>query len=122
MQRLAGSVVDVDVVVAWVDGSDRSHRAKRQRYLAEPGGDAKPERVSYEERRFSDNEEIRFCLRSIHNTLCTYNGDRLRNYPGHHRRGADARTCRGRPDQPRPSAASWNARSSAAAVASSDQR
>ena len=67
MQRLAGSVVDVDVVVAWVDGSDRSHRAKRQRYLAEPGGDAKPERVSYEERRFSDNEEIRFCLRSIHN-------------------------------------------------------
>ena len=67
MQRLAGSVVDVDVVVAWVDGSDRRHRAKRQRYLADPGGDAKPERVSHEERRFSDNDEIRFCLRSIHN-------------------------------------------------------
>jgi hypothetical protein len=67
MQQVARSVVDVDVVVAWVDGSDRRHRAKRQRYLAEPGRDAKPERVAIDERRFSDNDEIRFCLRSIHN-------------------------------------------------------
>ncbi|MFL6047394.1 MAG: stealth family protein [Propionibacteriaceae bacterium] len=57
----------VDVVIAWVDGGDPKHRAKRKRYLADPGGDAKPERVATDERRFSDNDEIRFCLRSIHN-------------------------------------------------------
>jgi Stealth protein CR2, conserved region 2/Stealth protein CR1, conserved region 1 len=57
----------VDVVIAWVDGGDPKHRAKRRRYLADPGGDAKPERVANDERRFSDNDEIRFCLRSIHN-------------------------------------------------------
>jgi Stealth protein CR2, conserved region 2/Stealth protein CR1, conserved region 1 len=57
----------IDVVVAWVDGRDPKHRAKRKRYLADPGGDAEPERVATDERRFSDNEEIRFCLRSIRN-------------------------------------------------------
>jgi len=57
----------VDVVIAWVDGRDPKHRAKRKRYVADPGGDAKPERVATDERRFSDNEEIRFCLRSIRN-------------------------------------------------------
>jgi hypothetical protein len=57
----------VDAVVAWVDGTDPQHRAKRKRYLADPGGDAKPERVASDERRFSDNDEIRFCLRSIRN-------------------------------------------------------
>jgi Stealth protein CR2, conserved region 2/Stealth protein CR1, conserved region 1 len=57
----------VDVVVAWVDGRDPKHRAKRKRYLADPGGDAQPERVATDERRFSDNDEIRFCLRSIRN-------------------------------------------------------
>jgi hypothetical protein len=57
----------VDVVVAWVDGRDRKHRAKRRRYLADPGGDTKPERVAVNAQRFSDNDEIRYCLRSIHN-------------------------------------------------------
>jgi hypothetical protein len=57
----------VDVVIAWVDGRDPKHRAKRKRYLADPGGDSKPERVATDERRFSDNDEIRFCLRSIRN-------------------------------------------------------
>jgi Stealth protein CR2, conserved region 2/Stealth protein CR1, conserved region 1 len=57
----------VDAVVAWVDGGDPKHRAKRKRYLADPGGDAKPERVANIERRFSDNDEIRYCLRSIRN-------------------------------------------------------
>jgi Stealth protein CR2, conserved region 2/Stealth protein CR1, conserved region 1 len=57
----------IDVVIAWVDGRDRKHRAKRKRYLADPGGDAKPERSAHDERRFSDNDEIRFCLRSIRN-------------------------------------------------------
>ena len=57
----------VDAVVAWVDGGDPKHRAKRRRYLADPGGDGGPERVANVERRFSDNDEIRFCLRSIRN-------------------------------------------------------
>src|SRR5688500_20373219 len=67
MQQIEGSKGDVDVVVAWVDGRDPEHRAKRKRYLAHPGGDARPERAAREERRFSDNDEIRYCLRSIHN-------------------------------------------------------
>jgi Stealth protein CR2, conserved region 2/Stealth protein CR1, conserved region 1 len=57
----------IDVVIAWVDGADPHHRAKRKRYLAAPGADAKPERAAIDERRFSDNDEIRFCLRSIRN-------------------------------------------------------
>jgi hypothetical protein len=57
----------VDVMVAWVDGRDRKHRAKRRRYLADPGGDTKPKRVAVNAQRFSDNDEIRYCLRSIHN-------------------------------------------------------
>jgi hypothetical protein len=57
----------IDVVVAWVDGRDRKHRAKRLRYLANPGGDAGPKAAAHVEQRFSDNDEIRFCLRSIHN-------------------------------------------------------
>jgi Stealth protein CR2, conserved region 2/Stealth protein CR1, conserved region 1 len=58
----------IDVVVAWVDGSDPKHRAKRKRYLADPGRNVKkPERAATDERRFSDNDEIRFCLRSIRN-------------------------------------------------------
>ena len=57
----------IDVVIAWVDGADRKHRAKRKRYLADPRGDSNPERLATQDRRFSDNDEIRFCLRSIHN-------------------------------------------------------
>jgi hypothetical protein len=57
----------IDAVIAWVDGSDPKHRAKRKRYFADPGGGAKPERAATDERRFSDNDEIRFCLRSIRN-------------------------------------------------------
>jgi hypothetical protein len=57
----------IDVVVAWVDGADPEHRAKRKRYLADLGGNAEPERAAHHERRFSDNDEIRFCLRSIRN-------------------------------------------------------
>jgi stealth protein CR2/Stealth-like protein len=57
----------IDVVVAWVNGRDPKHRAKRKRYLADPGADTKPERAATDERRFSDNDEIRFCLRSIRN-------------------------------------------------------
>jgi hypothetical protein len=37
---------DIDMVIAWVDGQDPRHRAKRKRYLADLGRDAKPERVA----------------------------------------------------------------------------
>ena len=57
----------IDVVIAWVDGRDRKHRAKRKRYLADLGGDAEAEPDAHCGRRFSDNDEIRFCLRSIRN-------------------------------------------------------
>jgi hypothetical protein len=57
----------IDVVIAWVDGRDPQHRRKRQRYLADPGADEQPEQVASKERRFSDNDEIRLCLRSIRN-------------------------------------------------------
>jgi hypothetical protein len=57
----------IDVVITWVDGSDPEHRAKRKRYLANPEEDARPERAARHKRRFSDNDEIRFCLRSIRN-------------------------------------------------------
>ena len=57
----------IDVVVAWVDGRDRKHRLKRRRYLADPSGDIKPSRAAVKPQRFSDNDEIRYCLRSIHN-------------------------------------------------------
>jgi Stealth protein CR2, conserved region 2/Stealth protein CR1, conserved region 1 len=57
----------IDVVIAWVNGDDPKHRAKRKRYLADPGGGGQPERVARQDRRFSDNDEIRYCLRSIHN-------------------------------------------------------
>jgi hypothetical protein len=68
MQQVERSVGDpVDVVITWVDGSDPRHRAKRRQYLADPAGDAEPERAASLARRFSDNDEIRFCLRSIHN-------------------------------------------------------
>jgi Stealth protein CR2, conserved region 2/Stealth protein CR1, conserved region 1 len=68
-RSLANSIGDkgpVDVVVAWVDGRDRKHRAERRRYLADLGGDTKPERLAVKAQRFSDNDEIRYCLRSIH--------------------------------------------------------
>ena len=55
----------VDAVVAWVDGGDPAPRQAQT--LSCRSGDAKPERVANIERRFSDNDEIRFCLRSIRN-------------------------------------------------------
>jgi hypothetical protein len=36
--------------------------ANRYQYLADPGGNGAPERVASKEPRFSDNDEIRFCL------------------------------------------------------------
>lgn len=58
--------MDVDVVIAWVDGEDPKHQAKRADYLA-PGAHPSIERVAAKARRFSNNDEIRYCLRSIRN-------------------------------------------------------
>jgi hypothetical protein len=65
--NMVGAKDAIDVVITWVDGRDRQHRAKRKQYRADPGGDTEPEREANGTRRFSDNDEIRFCLRSIHN-------------------------------------------------------
>jgi hypothetical protein len=66
--RLNASERDgIDVVVTWVNGRDPQHRAKRNRYLAGLDDDAHPEPAARHIRRFSDNDEIRFCLRSIRN-------------------------------------------------------
>lgn len=51
----------VDAVVAWVDGGDPVLAAKRGQYSKEV------EKVAKTARRFSDNEEIRYCIRSIRN-------------------------------------------------------
>ena len=53
----------IDPVVAWVDGRDPKHRAKRNRYLADPGDSGAPERVASKERRFSSNHVIYPLLR-----------------------------------------------------------
>ncbi|MFC7053608.1 hypothetical protein ACFQI3_13010 [Hansschlegelia quercus] len=57
-------MTDTDIVIAWVSGADSQHRKKRARYLA---NGPSPETVATKNRRFSDNEEIRFNLRSIRN-------------------------------------------------------
>ena len=57
----------IDVVIAWVDGRDSKHRAKRKSYLADPGRGCQAQADGHRKRRFSDNDEIRFCLRSIRN-------------------------------------------------------
>jgi Stealth protein CR2, conserved region 2/Stealth protein CR1, conserved region 1 len=57
----------IDVVVAWVDGLEPKHRAKRRQYLADLDEEVRPERSARNKRRFADNDEIRFCLRSIRN-------------------------------------------------------
>ncbi len=62
-----GEASAIDAVVTWVDGADPKHRAKRNRYLADLGRDASLEQHANKDRRFSDNDEIRFCLRSIRN-------------------------------------------------------
>src|SRR5690554_4349427 len=55
----------VDAVVTWVDGSDPAHVAKRlSAKSAESRAIAKE---AIEDNRFRDNDEIRYCLRSIFN-------------------------------------------------------
>ncbi|GLK66739.1 Stealth CR1 domain-containing protein [Hansschlegelia plantiphila] len=55
---------DTDIVIAWVNGQDPKHAKKRAKFLQE--GPAQ-ETLATKARRFSDNEEIRYNLRSIRN-------------------------------------------------------
>jgi hypothetical protein len=59
-------MMKIDAVVAWVDGEDPVHKAKRELYLAGQKG-RKPTPLATKARRFSNNDEIRYCLRSIRN-------------------------------------------------------
>ncbi|MGM8930644.1 stealth family protein [Salinicola halophyticus] len=52
----------IDVVIAWVDGSDPAMQEKRNRYLDQEG---RVPTISSKARRFSDNGEILLCLQSI---------------------------------------------------------
>lgn len=52
----------VDVVIAWVDGSDPKHQSKRNDYLK---AGKKKTTIATKARRFSDNGEILICLRSL---------------------------------------------------------
>lgn len=57
-------MADTDIVIAWVNGADPEHQRKRLLHMRT--GPA-AERVATKSRRFSDNEEVRFNLRSIKN-------------------------------------------------------
>lgn len=52
--------MNVDIVLPWVDGSDPDHAIKLGKWKKEVN---KP--TSSQERRFSDNGELKYCLRSI---------------------------------------------------------
>lgn len=56
----------IDVVITWVDGNDPRHKAKREHYLNNKKNIAA---VSHKARRFSDNGEIYYCLKSIANHM-----------------------------------------------------
>lgn len=53
--------IDIDLVYLWVDGSDPSHRAKRNQWLQAYGLD--PE-VYNPDHRFVENDELRYSLRT----------------------------------------------------------
>lgn len=61
---LKNALDDVDAVVTWVDGADPNHRRKRRRFQS--GADSLHERA-VADRRYSDNGELRLCLRSLYN-------------------------------------------------------
>ncbi len=58
--------MEIDAVVTWVDGGDPAHIAARNRFkpTSEPGSELD---IATKNRRFSDNGELRYCLRSLHN-------------------------------------------------------
>ncbi len=59
--------MEIDVVVPWVDGSDPKHREKRAHFLKTTEEGAGVEAAAIDDKRFVQNDEIRYCLRSIHN-------------------------------------------------------
>jgi len=61
-----GSDSGVDVVITWVDGDDVLHQWKRERALSKFKKNA-VSKTSKAKRRFSDNQELRYCIRSIRN-------------------------------------------------------
>jgi hypothetical protein len=62
MQRLATDAPEVDLVTAWVDGSDPVHVATRARYSQD---DCDTHRDAVYETRFLDNGEIYYLIASI---------------------------------------------------------
>lgn len=58
--------MEIDAVVTWVDGADPVHIAARNLHKppSEPGSELD---IATKNRRFSDNGELRHCLRSLHN-------------------------------------------------------
>lgn len=56
----------VDIVITWVNGSDPHHIEKREKELKKSG---KVANIAQKARRFSDNGEIYFCLKSIANHM-----------------------------------------------------
>lgn len=57
---------DIDVVITWVNGDDPVHRYRSKKALAKMNR-TKISKTSKAKRRFSDNEELKYCLRSIYN-------------------------------------------------------
>lgn len=64
----------IDFVIPWVNGSDKKHREKRQRY-AKSFNDvgARDFEQSLGEQRFVEHNELKYCLRSIVNHAPWYN-------------------------------------------------
>src|SRR5690554_4414571 len=65
-EDVSTSDADVDVVITWVDGDDPLHRWKRERALSK-NKKSRVSKTSKAKRRFSDNQELRYCIRSIRN-------------------------------------------------------
>ena len=55
--------MQIDAVIAWVDGDDPAHAARREAWLA--ARKRAPSVRATQPRRFSDNGELRYCLRSL---------------------------------------------------------
>lgn len=56
---------DVDFVVTWVNGADPAFVARKARYL--PADRSSAKHPGWEDDRFQNNDELRYCLRSLHN-------------------------------------------------------
>ncbi len=57
-------MIDVDAVVTWVDGADITHAKKRANYIEQSGSALHENAIN--PHRWVDNNELYYCLRSIH--------------------------------------------------------